>query len=75
MIDIRMTPIEESLSQSMVEYWTSFAINGAPTSSHANFDWPEWDATTRENIMLQDTFATSNSVDLCTFWDAQGYNF
>ena len=71
----RMTSAEDSLSQSMVEYWTSFAISGSPQSANSGFAWPEWDPTARENIVLQESFETENSIDLCTFWDDQGYNF
>lgn len=42
---------------------------------NSKFTWPTWDPTARVNIVLQDTFATENSVDLCTFWDDQGYHY
>ena len=42
---------------------------------NSKFVWPTWDPTARVNIVLQDTFATENSVDLCNFWDAQGYHY
>merc|ERR1719359_1688900 len=42
-LNYQMTPVEESLSQSMVEYWTSFGMHGKPESPNSKFVWPTWD--------------------------------
>ena len=43
----RMTPVEESLSQSMVEYWTSFGMHGKPECASAV--WPVAGVTARRS--------------------------
>merc|ERR1711934_342363 len=71
-----MTPTELALSQSFVDYWTSFAIHGNPnTAANNQPQWPEFATATRENIVLQDAITTENALELCTFWDSIGYDY
>lgn len=74
-LNATMTPGEVTLSDDMVQFWTNFARSGDPNAGGAAHAWPKWSADTRQNIVLDEQYATEDSVDLCAnLWDKVGYN-
>eukprot|EP00047_Mylnosiga_fluctuans_P002809 m.226020 g.226020 ORF g.226020 m.226020 type:complete len:533 (+) comp11358_c0_seq1:20-1618(+) len=69
-LNLTLPPDEVKLANQMTAYWTSFARTGMP---NATFPWPVYNATSRPNIILQETMTTENTVELCSMWDMIGY--
>ena len=85
-LNVTLTPAEQQLSSDMDSLWTAFIKNGKENvdndgnlrvvTTSGVLTWPLWNETTRLNLVINDTFSTEDSVDLCTnLWDKLGYNF
>merc|ERR1711939_26956 len=46
------TAAEAQLGQSMVEFWTSFARTGQPSSHASKVDWPIYATGTERNVVF-----------------------
>jgi len=68
---LSFTTAEQTLSQSMMEYWTSFAASGVPSSNTAAVAWPKYTSTSGQYLTLDIniTVSTFYSPGACTFWD------
>jgi para-nitrobenzyl esterase len=72
-LGISLDEDQQKLSKTMQTYWIGLAktgdpnVNGVPT-------WPQYDATTDQNLMLDLTITTSTGLKkaACDFWDTLG---
>lgn len=76
------TPVEDTLSASMVTYWTNFAKYGNPNGNGQEkvkeeglFVWPPWEPVNRNRIVLDTTFTVESTSEMCGFWDSLGGYF
>ncbi len=69
---------ETALTQSMVDFYTSFAATGKPTSSYAPGVWPPYVPETSETMYFQtpaNTIAPFFLDEYCSYWDTIGYGY
>ncbi|KNC56253.1 carboxylesterase type B [Thecamonas trahens ATCC 50062] len=69
-----LPPVDLSLSERMIDYWTAFATSGSVnTGSGVGFEWPSLVASAKR-IVFNDTLATESLPSVCAMWDKFGYN-
>lgn len=74
-----VTAEERSLSASLGEFFTSFVVDGKPSSKTAAADWMPHSATNRDVTVLNTGSAERPQVDqesvsdVCGFWDSIGF--
>lgn len=73
-LNVSFTPAEKLLSQSFVDYWTSFAHSGDPNSGGTQMFWPKYDPTNRQTLLIDEQMTVASTAPLCEFWDKIGYN-
>lgn len=65
-LNATFTPAELVLSDSFINYWTSFVQYGDPNQGNKEpLNWPEWDPVNRENIVLNLNPSVESSAELC----------
>ena len=70
-----LSATEEALADVIIGYWTSFAVDGVP-SSPGQVAWPAYAAATDQNLNLNlvPSIQTGLKSDLCAFWDTVTQN-
>jgi carboxylesterase type B len=73
-LNVTFTPAEAVLSDSIVDYWTSFARYGDPNKSGTQpFQWPAYTGASRKTLVIDQQMTVADYTELCTFWDKVGY--
>lgn len=82
-LGIKATDAEKELSQVMVEYWTSFAHTGVPSSPTAGVAWPTYATDSGGSVSTETMWLQTGGVEVksdifaqeCGVWNEYGYNF
>jgi len=73
-LNVSFTPAERVLSQSFVDYWTTFAHTGNPNTASQPVTWPKFDGTGRQTLFMDEVMSVQSTGEICEFWDTVGYN-
>jgi carboxylesterase type B len=79
LLDLKYTPAEEVLSNSMQSYWTSFARTGNPNADGTQLNWPAFNPSSEQSIVFQtpqNAILSHNQTTECNWWaDVIGFDF